>query len=122
MAATMPSPLTMVECQALGGAIPDGAAGSSFGTRDAAFLYNIVSVWEDAAADAEQIAWTRGFFDVMEQHASGGTYVNYLGDDATPDRVRAAYGEERYERLVAVKKTYDPDNLFRLNQNINPGG
>ena len=121
-AATALSPLTIVECQALGGAIPAGAAGSAFGSRDAAYLYNVVSVWDDAAADAEQIAWTRGLFDKLERHATGGTYVNYLANDATPDLVRAAFGEERYRRLAAVKKTYDPGNVFRLNQNISPSG
>jgi FAD/FMN-containing dehydrogenase len=121
-AATTPSPLTIVECQALAGAIPVGAAGSAFGSRDAKYLYNIVSVWDDPAADGEQIAWTRGLFEKMEQHATGGTYVNYLGADETDDRVRAAFGEERYERLAAVKATFDPGNVFRLNQNIPPSG
>jgi FAD/FMN-containing dehydrogenase len=121
-AATTPSPLTMMECQALGGAVPTGAAGSAFGSRDAAFLYNIVSVWDDPAADAEQIAWTRGLFEKMEQHATGGTYVNYLGHDESEDRVRAAFGEERYARLAAVKAAFDPANVFHLNQNIAPSG
>jgi hypothetical protein len=114
-----PSPLSLVELQALGGAVPAGADSSAFGNRDAAFIYNIVGLWDGAEADGEQIAWTRGFFESMERHGTGGAYVNYLsGDDQ--GRIRSAFGDERYERLARVKKAYDPDNVFHLNQNIAP--
>ena len=56
----------------------------------------------------------------MQPHASGRVYLNFLGDEGQ-DRVRAAYGDRNYERLVALKRAYDPTNFFRLNQNIQPG-
>jgi FAD/FMN-containing dehydrogenase len=57
----------------------------------------------------------------MQPWSTGGVYVNFLGDEGR-DRVRAAYGEETYDRLVALKDRYDPDNFFHLNQNIEPSG
>jgi FAD/FMN-containing dehydrogenase len=65
------------------------------------------------------IGWGRGLFETMSLFTGGLAYVSYLSHDDTA-RVRAAYGPEKYDRLVAVKKTYDPTNLFRLNQNIQP--
>ncbi len=118
----VPSPFSIVECQALGGAFahePDG--GTAFAHRDAAFVYNVIACWEGPEHDESQIAWARSFDEAMRPHATGGVYVNYLGDEGT-DRVRAAYGPERYARLVAVKAKHDPHNVFRLNQNINPQG
>jgi FAD/FMN-containing dehydrogenase len=61
----------------------------------------------------------RDFFSAMQPHADGRVYVNFLGDEGA-DRVRQAYGERQYERLAALKGTYDPTNFFRLNQNIEP--
>jgi FAD/FMN-containing dehydrogenase len=77
-------------------------------------------MWEDPATDPEHVAWTRRVFDAMERHATGGVYVNYLSEGEGDARVRAAYGEERWQRLVDVKRRYDPDNRFRLNHNIDP--
>jgi FAD/FMN-containing dehydrogenase len=72
----------------------------------------------DSRAD-EHIRWTRDFYGAVEQHAGGRVYVNFLGDEGE-ERVRAAYDEEKYERLRALKRRYDPTNVFRLNQNIRP--
>ncbi len=60
----------------------------------------------------------------MEPYSTGGVYVNYLGQEADEgaDRIKAAYGSEKYQQLVALKDKYDPTNLFRLNQNIKPTG
>ena len=68
------------------------------------------------------IRWAREFWDAMQPHSTGSVYVNYLGREADEgaDRVKAAYGPEKYQRLVALKNKYDPTNLFRLNQNIRP--
>jgi FAD/FMN-containing dehydrogenase len=62
--------------------------------------------------------WARGFFRDTAQYATGGVYVNFLTDDES-DRVKAAYGPN-YQRLAEIKKKYDPQNLFRINQNIRP--
>ena len=59
----------------------------------------------------------RGFFDAVTPHATGGVYVNFLGNEGE-ERVRAAYGEENLARLIELKNRYDPGNFFRLNQNI----
>jgi FAD/FMN-containing dehydrogenase len=65
-------------------------------------------------------AWVRNFWDAMRPHASGaGGYLNFMAD-ADEDRVRASYGEAKYERLARIKARYDPGNLFRLNANIKP--
>jgi FAD/FMN-containing dehydrogenase len=66
----------------------------------------------------EQATWTRRMWAAMRPHANG-VYVNFL-DREGPDRVRAAYGEAKYRRLAALKRAWDPDNLFRSNQNIAP--
>jgi FAD/FMN-containing dehydrogenase len=114
------SPLSSFYFEPLGGAIariePDEAA---FGHRDAAFDFNILSVWSDPTESAEHIAWTRALWQAMQPFASDGVYVNNLGDEG-PDRVRAAYAPAAYDRLTALKDRYDPDNAFRMNQNIRP--
>jgi Berberine and berberine like len=66
------------------------------------------------------IAWVRDFWSAMRPFSSRGTYVNFLTEDAEEERVRAAYGSEIYTRLARIKARYDPDNLFRSNQNIRP--
>ncbi len=62
----------------------------------------------------------RRLWEQLRPFSSGGVYVNYQMGDEGEDRLRAAYGAEKYERLVALKDKYDPTNLFRLNQNIKP--
>jgi FAD/FMN-containing dehydrogenase len=116
----MTSALSSFYFQPMGGAIarstPDEAA---FGHRDADFDFNILSVWSDPAESDEHVAWTRALWEAMQPFASGGVYVNNLGDEG-PDRVRAAYAPAVYDRLVSLKDRYDPDNVFRMNQNIPP--
>ena len=115
----VPSPMTLLELQTLGGAFSANAEDTAFGNRDAAYLYNIVAAWGDPTQDDEQVAWARATSDAMRPHETGGVYVNYLTEEGQ-DRVKAAYGPERYARLQAVKAKYDPDNLFHGNQNIQP--
>ena len=115
----LPSPQCEIFFGAIGGATtrpaPDAAA---YAHRDAQFVMNVHGRWEDPADDERCIGWARDFFNASAPFASGGVYVNFLTADEG-DRVRAAYGSN-YHRLAQVKRKYDPDNLFRTNQNIVP--
>jgi FAD/FMN-containing dehydrogenase len=117
------SPRSYVIVFQLGGALARvGEHDTAFGQRDAAHDVNInaVSLPDDPARD-EHVRWARECYAALEPFATGRTYVNFLADEGQ-QRVRAAYGEERYARLVALKRAHDPENVFRLNQNIDPGG
>jgi FAD/FMN-containing dehydrogenase len=105
----------------LGGALGRvGEDATAFSQRDAVHNVNINAVWTEEDPDAERhIAWARDFFDAMQPHAGRRVYVNFLGEEGG-DRVRQAYGPGNYERLVEIKRAYDPTNFFRLNQNIVP--
>jgi len=81
----------------------------------------LIGRWADPKEAERHIAWTRAAHEAMERFGTGGVYVNYLGEEGD-QRVRAAYGETKYERLVSLKNRYDPENLFRCNQNIKPNG
>ncbi len=120
-AAAQTSPRSYCIVFQLGGALGRvGEAETAFSQRDAAFDVNVNAVWtEDDPEPGRHIAWTREYFDAMQAHGRGGVYLNFLGDEGA-DRVREAYGEPTYERLVALKRAYDPTNLFRRNQNIRP--
>jgi FAD/FMN-containing dehydrogenase len=117
-----PSPTSYTILFHLGGAIRrvDGAA-TAFEDRSAEHALNINAVWADAPATEQLIAWARSFWEAVYPLSTGGVYVNFLGEEGE-DRVRAAYGSDKYLRLAALKRTYDPTNLFRLNQNIPPAG
>jgi FAD/FMN-containing dehydrogenase len=104
----------------MGGAVgredPDGSA---FEDRGATHAMTIDGVWSEPAAAGACIAWARGFWEAVRPHSTGRVYMNFLGEEGE-DRVRAAYGTTKYERLRALKRKYDPTNLFRMNQNIVP--
>jgi FAD/FMN-containing dehydrogenase len=118
-AENLPSPQCEIFFGAIGGATarpaPDAAA---YAHRDAQFVMNVHGRWESAADDARCIGWAREFFEASTPFASRGVYVNFLTADES-DRVSAAYGGN-YDRLAKVKRRYDPENLFRTNQNIRP--
>ena len=117
--ATITSPLSDFKIAYLGGAaarLPDDSALSH---RNLPFLLNINSRWQLGQASEAHIDWTRSLFDGMQPFSEGKVYVNFLMDEGQ-GRVRAAYGAEKYERLVTIKRRYDSDNFFRLNQNIKP--
>ncbi len=94
---------------------PDATA---FGHRDANFNMVIVSAWEDPADDEANRQWVRDYSDAITPHSEVGGYINFMGVD-DDDRVPANYGGN-YDRLLDVKRKYDPGNLFRMNQNIQP--
>ena len=118
-AGKIPDPNTEIAFAQLGGAISRVPAdATAYAARDAQFTINVHGRWQDAAKDAECIAWARDLFRAAAPFASSGAYVNFLTQEEG-DRVSAAYGRN-YDRLVKLKNTYDPRNLFRLNQNIQP--
>ncbi len=86
--------------------------------RDALYVMNVHTRWEDPADDERCIAWARSFFADATPYASGGVYVNFMPQDEG-ERTSDAYGAN-YARLAQIKAAYDPDNLFRTNQNIRP--
>jgi len=115
----LPSPQCEIFIGALGGATGRAAPGATaYAHRSAQFVLNVHGRWESPADDARCIGWARDFFDASAPFASGGVYVNFLTADES-NRVRAAYGAN-YDRLARVKRKYDPNNLFRMNQNIKP--
>ena len=115
-----PSPMSYTIMFHLGGAIRRiGAAETAFEDRSARHALNINAVWSAPCTSDQHVSWALSFWEVMRPYATGGVYVNFL-DDEGEERVKAAYGAAKYARLVALKKAYDPANLFRLNQNIRP--
>jgi FAD/FMN-containing dehydrogenase len=96
---------------------PDGAA---VGFRDAAFNVSVMAAWKDPTLDDEQIAWARETAAALEPWSMSGGYVNYMQADEPIERVRGAFGDQAFERLQALKRRYDPDNVLRRNQNIPP--
>jgi FAD/FMN-containing dehydrogenase len=117
-AALLRSPVSQVELLALGGAIVRVHPGATaFPFRQARWLINIPATWRDAADDEAEIAWARATYAAVRPYLSEGSYVNFMGDDE--DDTAAAYGRT-IERLRRIKAVYDPDNIFRLNQNIEP--
>jgi FAD/FMN-containing dehydrogenase len=113
-AARIVSPHSAIILFQLGGAIADLPADhSAAGNRDAAYVLNITGAWESRADDAANIAWARESWEALRRFSTGGVYVNFLTDDEGADRVAAAYGTAIVEKLAALKKKYDPMNLFR---------
>jgi FAD/FMN-containing dehydrogenase len=118
-ARTIPDPQTEIAFAQLGGAVSRVPAGATAYThRDAQYVLNVHGRWSDAANDTTCIEWARGLFQAAAPYATGGAYVNFLTEEEG-GRVKAAYGSN-YDRLAAIKKKYDPDNTFRVNQNIGP--
>lgn len=120
--ARVPSTRSAVLIEAPHGAasrVPSDAM--AYNQRDARYNLSAFSIWEDAADDARQIEWARAYAAGLTPFAgASASYFNYLGHDEPSERVRAAFGSEKFERLVALKRAYDPDNVLRYNQNIPP--
>lgn len=116
---SVPSARSFFVFQQVGGAIARvPPAATAYANRGASYDSFPVSIWSDAAADEANIAWAREMYAALHPFAMDGVYVNNLGEEGQ-DRVKAAYGDN-YDRLARLKRKYDPDNLFRLNQNIRP--
>ena len=118
-----PSRLTLVHVPMLGGAMSRvDTAATAFGDRSALFMLSVDGNWVDPADNADNVAWVGEVISQVEKFSvAGGTYLNFSGPEQTAaaELVRVAYGEN-LQRLAEVKKNYDPDNLFRLNNNIAP--
>jgi hypothetical protein len=117
-------PLAQIIMEPLGGAVARvGEEDTALGRRDMAWCYHALGMWmepDEETADAH-MAWARGLSDDLRPHVTDGVYLNYTSDTGD-ERVRATYGPVKYDRLVALKDRWDPDNLFRLNQNVTPSG
>lgn len=120
-AADRSSPSTMVLVAHLGEGVRGvPPAATAFAARDAAFVVNLMGDWRDARETARHVAWVREAWERLRPHSNGASYLNYLGDEDSGDRlVRAAFSAN-YDRMVEIKSRYDPMNFFRLNQNIRP--
>lgn len=118
-AGKLPSPQCEIFIGMIAGAAnrvaPDAMA---YGHRDAKFVLNVHGRWDEAKDDQRCISWAREFFKASAPYASAGAYTNFMTEEEG-DRVVAAYGSN-YDRLAEIKKRYDPDNVFHLNQNIKP--
>ncbi len=119
-ASRLPSPHCEIFLGLLGGQAsrptPDHTA---YSHRDAKFVLNVHGRWDKSEEDNDCISWSRAFFNATAPDATGGVYVNFMPEDET-DRIPAAYKPEVWKRLVEIKNKWDPNNLFRMNQNIKP--
>jgi FAD/FMN-containing dehydrogenase len=103
----------------MGGAVARvGEHETAFNGRNAGFTYNIGASTATAEGFDEEREWVRNFWSALEPHFTS-VYVNFLMEEGE-DRVRQAYGAQKYDRLKTLKRKYDPDNFFRINQNIPP--
>ena len=103
-----------------GGAVADRSESDTpMANRSVRWITHPFAVWDDPATDDANITWARSYRRDIARHTTGGIYLNFIGDEGQ-DRVRAAYGPANYERLTRIKADYDPANVFRGNQNIQP--
>jgi len=119
-ARTVTSPMSAIATAPFWGASARGAPeATAFGLRANQWDVNVVAQWVDPAESEQHMAWARKVWEHLEPLTGGTAYINHIAGDDRPEKVRASYGPN-YERLVALKTTYDPTNLFRLNPNIRP--
>jgi FAD/FMN-containing dehydrogenase len=115
-----PSPESELHVQHAGGAMGRvDAAATAFSHRSAAYIVNIIARATDSSDFAVHTDWARSTRSAVSRYGTDATYVNFTGE-ATPDEVRASYPPATFARLVDVKRRYDPNNMFRFNQNISP--
>jgi len=120
--AQRPSEMTFASIWKFGGAMQRVTAESSgFGDRSAPFMLSLDAIWSSAADDGANIGWVRKTWTDMQRHSTGRLYLNFPGLGEDQSLVRNALGDSTYGRLQQVKRRFDPENLFRMNQNIQPG-
>jgi hypothetical protein len=120
-AETAPSEHSTIDVWYQGGAMARvGASETAFGDRSSPILLGIEANWEDQRDDEANISWTRDCVADMRRFSSGGMYLNLPGFFEEGDNLMHDAFGANYERLVEIKNKYDPTNLFRLNQNIQP--
>lgn len=104
----------------LGGAVARVAPGATaFARRHHPFVVNLIGCWAAGEPREPHVDWVRGTWKALRERGAGAPYLNFLGDEGAA-AVRAAYGAEGYRRLVELKRRFDGENLFRLNQNVAP--
>ncbi len=113
------SPASEIHFHHFGGAVARNGEDSAYGERDAEFVLNVIAVSHEPGGFERHEAWARELYAALEPSLTGGAYVNFLSAEGA-ERVRAAYGEEKFARLQALKDRYDPTNLFHRNQNVPP--
>jgi FAD/FMN-containing dehydrogenase len=118
--ASAPSPMAAILFEHFHGAVTRvGESDTAVPHRQEGFNMLLPTVWMDPADNEANIAWTRDTFAALSEHLTGRRWLNYLGDDQGDDAVRSAYGPN-YDRLVEIKRKYDPQNVFHNNHNIVP--
>jgi hypothetical protein len=117
--ANPPTPLSQMHLYPISGAASRvGNTETPWAYRDAKYAGVIVGVDPDSA-NAEKITnWSKAYWEALHPYSAGGAYLNFVMDEGQ-ERIKASY-KENYERLATIKQKYDPDNLFRVNQNIKP--
>jgi FAD/FMN-containing dehydrogenase len=118
--ASVPSPMSAILLEHFHGAVTRvGVTDTAVPHRSEGWNVVIPSVWVVPAETDANVTWTKDTHAALREHLDDRRWLNYLGDDQGTDAVRAAYGPN-YDRLVEVKRRYDPDNVFRHNHNIDP--
>lgn len=119
--AKRPSEMTFASIWKFGRAVQRVAAdATAFGDRSMPFMLSLDAIWSDPADDDTNIEWVRDVWEDMQPHSTGRLYLNFPGFGEGETLVRDAFGAGTYARLQKVKRDYDPDNLFHMNQNILP--
>jgi hypothetical protein len=118
---TAPSRHTVLVLEHIGNSAVNrvGEDETAFGNRNYPFNFVVTAVWKKPEETAANMQWTREFWEAMKPFIADAHYINYIGDEGE-EGVKAAYGQNKYNRLATLKKKYDPHNLFSLNQNIKP--
>jgi hypothetical protein len=115
-------PLTLVNAFHMGGAIAEvDPEATAFSQRSAPYMVSIDGIWTDPSKDPELIGWVRSAWEEIAEFGNGGVYLNFTGraDEVPSAGVESAHGRN-LRRLQEIKAVYDPDNLFRINDNVSP--